>query len=177
METIPVEKEQPLLRALTTLEVLMGNHPLVSGALFKAVVEALGERLAPSFIYLFAPDKSDSTVLVPVPHLAQGQTQPPPNVRLRPGQADLLSCALTEDAEVFIETAQNAIYKERLPAWVNAITPTQLLLLPIVSDGYPLAFILLGNVDDRPLRLTSGLLRQLKAVRLQLATALRLAEE
>ncbi len=177
MSEMATEEAQPLLEALTKLGVLMGNHPVASADLYKAVVGALKEALRPSFVYLFAPSRGNARSLVPVQHVACGQAQPPPHVRLEAGQGDLLCRSLTEDNEVFIETAQGDAYRGQLPEWVSAIRPTQLLLLPIVSDGHALAFLLVGNVDERRLPLSSVRLRQLKALRLQLATALRLAGE
>lgn len=171
------EKAEPLLEALTKLGALMGNHPVASGDLYKAVVGALKEALRPSFVYLFAPSRGNARSLVPVQHVACGQAQPPPHVRLEQGQGDLLSRSLTEDNEVFIEVAQSEEYLKALPEWVRALRPTQLLLLPIVSDGQALAFLLVGNVGEQRLPLSSVRLRQLKALRLQLATALRLAGE
>lgn len=177
MSDTAIEEAEPLLEALSKLGVLMGNHPVSAKDLYKAVVDALREGLKPGFVYLFTPSRGHTQSLVPMQHAECGQTSLPSNVRLNAGMGDLLSRSLTEDNEVFIETAQSKDYRRQLPEWVNAIRPTQLLLLPIVSDGLALAFLLVGNVDDRRLPLSSVRLRQLKALRLQLATALRLAGE
>ena len=174
----PMELLRPacILKGIEEIVVLLGRTPFDLKAVQAVAVRALRDGLALSDVLIF-DRTNDSTPY----RVADGTGPLYDSVRGRVGliaaeNRDVFGVSLSRREDVLIENGRDPKFAQYIPLWMRLNAPVGSMIILPAFDGERLSGLICGaRAAGPPLRFGSQVLQSLRAMRIHLATARRLA--
>jgi len=165
-----------LLSSINEIVNLLGEVPFALRHLHGCAISALREGLTLSDVLLFdRPDPLSPYILAdgcgPLFDSVRGRVG-----LVSPENRDVFGISLSRREDVLIENGRESKIAQYIPLWMRLNAPVGSLILLPVHDGEAVSGLVCGSrAAGPPLRLSSQVLQTLRALRIHLATARRLA--